>query len=189
MDIREKIANYQPFNEQEIKDKEYFLKWLDTFNDCLTRQNEFGHFTASAFVINEARNKMLVVYHSLYGDYIYPGGHADGESDLLSVAIREVEEETGLKTKPINTNIFGIGALTVDGHIKKGKYVSAHTHLDVVYLLEGNEKDDLCIKEDENKDVKWVDFETAISDEMCDFIRPIHHKLIRKLEKKIINKH
>ena len=99
MDLRQKIENYIPFNEQEEKDKEQFLKFIDTFDDVLTRDNIFGHFSASAFVVNKERNKMVVVYHIINDGWIYPGGHADGEDDFLSVAVREVEEETGLKDK------------------------------------------------------------------------------------------
>ena len=85
MTLREKIENYIPFNEQEEKDKEYYLKFIDSFDDVLTRDNIFGHFTASAFVVNKERNKMLVVYHIIDDGWIYPGGHADGEEDLLLI--------------------------------------------------------------------------------------------------------
>lgn len=70
-----------------------FLKFINLFDDVLTRKNEFGHFTASAWVLNKDKTKMIVVRHNIYKAYIYPGGHADGESDLLSVAIREVKEQ------------------------------------------------------------------------------------------------
>lgn len=67
---------------------------------------------------------MLVVYHIINDGWIYPGGHADGEDDLLAVATREVEEETGQKTKVLDKNIFSIQVAPVKGHIKKGiKYI------------------------------------------------------------------
>lgn len=95
--IKEKIERYKTFDEQEARDKEYFLNFMSSFQDVLTRENVFGHFTSSAFVLNETGNKMLVVYHNINDGWIYPGGHADGESDLLSVAVREVLEETGVR--------------------------------------------------------------------------------------------
>lgn len=140
MNLREEIENYVPFDSDEKEIKDYLLKWIDTFKDVLTRENEFGHFTASAFVVNKDRTKMLVVYHNIFDAWIFPGGHADGEEDLLSVAIREVEEETGLKTKILNDSIYAIFASPIVGHIKRGKYIPAHTHLDVVYLLEADDK-------------------------------------------------
>ena len=181
MNLKQKIENYVPFNEQEEKDKEQFLKFIDTFDDVLTRDNILGHFSASAFVVNKERNKMVVVYHIINDGWIYPGGHADGEDDFLSVAVREVEEETGLKVKVLDENIYSIQSAPVKGHIKRGKYVSAHLHLDVVYIMEADDKLPLIYKEDESKGVKWISFDEADNETMCDFIRPIHKKLIEKL--------
>lgn len=184
MDLRQKIENYIPFNEQEEKDKEQFLKFIDTFDDVLTRDNIFGHFSASAFVVNKERNKMVVVYHIINDGWIYPGGHADGEEDFLSVAVREVEEETGLKVKVLDENIYAIQSAPVKGHIKRGKYVSSHLHFDVLYIMEADDKIPLIYREDESKGVKWIPFEEADNKTMCDFIRPIHKKLIKKLNSK-----
>lgn len=155
---------------------DWYIWWL------LTRDNEFGHFASSAFVVNKDRTKMLVVYHNIYDAWIFPGGHADGEEDLLSVAVREVEEETGLKTKILDNSIFAISASPIVGHIKRGKYVPAHTHLDVVYLLEADDIEPLIFKEDESKGVKWITFEEAIGDDIVDFIRSVHKRLIEKLK-------
>ncbi len=181
MNLKEKIKNYIPFDETEIKNKEYMLKWIDTFDDVLTRNNEFGHFASSAFVVNKERTKMLVVYHNIYDAWIFPGGYADGEDNLLSVAIREAEEETGLKPKVLDDSIFAISSSPIGGHIKKGKYVPAHTHLDVVYLLEADDKENLTFREDESKGVKWITFEEAIGNKIVDFIRPVHKRIIEKL--------
>ena len=83
MNYKKEIEQYVPFNEQEVCDKEQFLKFIDTFDDVLTRKNIFGHFTASAFVVNKERTKMLVVYHIINDGWIYPGGHVDGETDFF----------------------------------------------------------------------------------------------------------
>ena len=184
MNLKEQIERYIPYDEQEERDKEQFLKFMDEFNDVLTRENIFGHISASAFVVNKERTKMLVVYHIINDGWIYPGGHADGEEDLLSVAVREVEEETGLKAKVLDENIYSIQSAPVKGHVKRGKYVSAHLHLDVLYIMEADDKIPLVYKDDESKGVKWISFEDATDETMCDFIRPIHKKLIEKLKNK-----
>ena len=184
MNLRKKIEEFIPFNEQEEKDKIQFLEFIDSFDDTLTRDNIFGHFTASAFVVNKERNKMVVVYHIINDGWIYPGGHADGEEDLLKVAIREVEEETGLKVKVLDDNIYAIDSAPVKGHIKRGKYVSAHLHLDVIFIMEADDKISLKYKEDESKGVKWISFSEADNETMCDFVRPIHRNLINKLNAK-----
>ena len=179
--LKEQIEKYVPYNEQEQIDKEQFLEFINTFDDVLTRNNIFGHFTASAFVVNKERTKMVVVYHIINDGWIYPGGHADGIEDLLSVAVREVEEETGLKVKVLDNNIFALNSVPVKGHVKRGKYVSAHIHFDCVYLMEADDKLPLVYRDDESKGVKWVDFKDAYDDTFCDFIRPVHKKLIKKL--------
>ena len=180
--LKEQIQNYIPYDEQEKRDKEQFLNFVDTFDDVLTRDNVMGHFTASAFVVNKQRTKMIVVYHIINDGWIYPGGHADGIENLLEVAVREVEEETGLKPKVLDNNIFSIQSAPVIGHVKHGKYVSAHLHLDVLYVMEADDTIPLVFKKDESKGIKWVDFESATDESMCNFIRPIHKKLIKKIK-------
>lgn len=107
-----------------------------------------------------------------------------GDDNLLSVAVREVEEETGLKAKILDENIYAIQSAPVKGHIKSGKYVSSHIHFDVLYLMEADDRIPLKYKENESKGVKWISFEEADDKTMCDFIRPIHKKIIEKLKSK-----
>ena len=125
---------------------------------------------------------MVIVYHIINDGWIYPGGHADGESNLLSVAIREVNEETGLKTKVLSNKIFAIQANPVQSHIKKSKFVSAHTHFDVIYLLEADDSTPLSYREDESKGVKWISFNDLDKEDIVPFIKPIYKKLIDKLK-------
>lgn len=183
MDLRSKIEKYVPIDEEEGKIKEYMLKYIDTFDDVLTRDNEFGHFASSAFVVNKEKSKMLVVYHNIYDSWIYPGGHADGESDLLNVAVREVFEETGLNVKILDDSIYAISADPIIGHVKRGKYVPAHTHLGVIYLMEADDKVPLKYREEESQGVKWISLDEAVGNDIVDFAKPIHKRLIKKLNK------
>jgi len=184
MELREKIEKYQPYDEQEAKDKQTMLKYIDTFEDVLTRNNEFGHFTASAWTLNQARTKVLMVYHNIYQSWAWTGGHADGESNLLEVAIRELKEETGVKNvKVLNDNIFSLEIICVNGHVKRGKYISSHQHLNLTYLLEVDEKEILKMKEDENSGVKWINLEDVAkaSNEKW-MIENVYQKLNDKLK-------
>lgn len=184
MELRKKIEEYIPYNEQEEKDKQTMLKYIDTFEDVLTRNNEFGHFTASSWVVNKERTKVLMIYHNIYKSWAWTGGHADGETNLLETAVRELKEETGVENvKTLNDDIFSLEIICVNGHIKRGKYVSSHVHLNLTYLLEVDEKEFLRIKEDENSGVKWVNIEDVekVSNEKW-IIENVYKKLNEKLK-------
>lgn len=177
------INKYKPYNEQEKKDKDIILHCIDTFNNILTRDNELAHITSSAFVVNKAKDKVLMVYHNIYNSWSWTGGHADGEEDLLAVAIREVKEETGVKNiQPVISDIFSLDILTVIGHIKRGKYVAPHLHLSIAYLVEADENEMLVVKEDENSDVKWIPIEevNTYSNEL--HMQKVYKKLIAKIK-------
>ena len=106
MGIREDIANYRPFNEQERRDKQVILDFLDNNGDAFLRSNLVAHMTASAWIVNPERTKTLLVYHRIFDSWSWTGGHADGEEDLLAVALREVREETGVKApRPVMEDI------------------------------------------------------------------------------------
>ena len=107
--LRQQIAAYVPFNEQEARDKSVFLDWLGSGRDILTRENEVAHLTASAWVVSPDRKSVLMAYHNLYDSWAWLGGHADGESDLLAVALREAREESGIEdVRPVTEAILSI---------------------------------------------------------------------------------
>ncbi|MBC2582607.1 NUDIX hydrolase [Clostridium sp. DJ247] len=179
----ELIKTYNPYNEQEKKDKEIILYCINTFNDILTRDNEIAHITSSAFVINKTKDKVLMIHHNIYNSWSWTGGHADGEEDLLAVAIKEAKEETGVRSiYPISSDIFSIDVLPVLGHIKKGKYVAAHLHLSVAYLVEADENELLIVKADENSDVKWIPIYEVTAYTSEPHMQLVYKKLISKIK-------
>ena len=183
MSLREQIENYIPYNAEEEKDKEMMLKYMDIFDDVLTRKNEIGHFTSSAWAVNPERTKVLMIYHNIYQSWGWTGGHCDGEEDVLSVAIRELKEETGItQVRPIQNEIFSLEIIGVDPHIKTGKQVASHVHLNTTFLLEVPETEKLHIKEDENSGVKWVNMDEVISVSNEARMKPIYQKLTNKLK-------
>ncbi|MBP3630003.1 MAG: NUDIX hydrolase [Clostridia bacterium] len=182
--VIENLDKFIPFCEQEANDKEVMLELATNFSNSLTRENKFGHFTASAFVVNEDFTKTLLVHHNIFGGYIFPGGHADGESDLLGVALREVKEETNVNAIPVSEDIFAIGADPIAGHIKKGVYVPAHIHYDILYLVVVKNEDmkNIQILESENSNVIWRDIDECYnSTDLVSWAKPQIQKIITKL--------
>ena len=183
MKIVEEIKKYRPCNEQEQRDKAVILAFLENNEDAFLRSNLLAHMTASSWIVNPERTKTLMVYHNIYDSWSWTGGHADGETDLLSVALREAREETGIAhVRPVSPEIFSLEVLTVDGHEKRGAYVPSHLHMNVTYLLEAEESDTLHICKEENSGVAWFTLEEALkaSTEPW-FVERIYKKLNGKL--------
>ena len=154
--LKQQIESYFPFNEQEAADKQQFLEWLNSGKNLFLRENKTAHITVSAWIVSPDRKKVLMAYHNIYDSWSWLGGHADGERNLLKVAVREVMEESGLKqVRPVAEEVYSLEILTVDEHVKRGVYVPSHLHLNVTYLLEADEHGQLRVKEDENSGVAW----------------------------------
>ncbi len=163
MGLINEIKNYNPINEQEMHDKEIMLAFMKEHSDYLSRENQIAHFTTSIWTVNKERTKTLMVYHNIYDSWSWIGGHADGEEDLAAVALRELQEETGVKNaKLVSNDILSLEILTVSGHMKKGTYVPSHLHFNVTYLAEADEKENLVVNADENQAVKWWSLEEAL---------------------------
>lgn len=182
-ELLNQIEHYTPFNEQEETDKQLILNWIRNNTNAFSRENTVAHMTASAWVVNQDKSKILMVYHNIYNSWSWLGGHADGETDLLAVALREVKEEAGIShVCPVSEEIFSLESLTVDGHVKKGKYVSSHLHLNVTYLLEADFEEAVSIKADENSGVAWFSPEEALKKSTEPwFVEHVYSKLIEKM--------
>ena len=184
-DLKASIEKFTPYNEQEEVEKRIMLNYIKDFNDVLTRQNEYGHFTSSAFVFNKERTKILMIYHKIYNSWAWVGGHSDGDSNLLYVAMKEAKEETGIKNvEPISKDIYSLELINVNGHEKRGKYVGSHVHLNVTYLLEADESEEIRIKEDENSGVKWVPIDDILNVTSEVWVRDrVYAKILDKMKK------
>ena len=179
--LKNQLLGYACWNEQEERELPLLLKALDEENIFL-RENLRNHFTASAWITNRSRDKVLMAYHKLYDAWAWTGGHADGDADLLRVALKEAQEETGVHAAALDINIFSIEVLNVNGHEKRGIYVPSHLHLNVTYLLEADENEAIRSKEDENSAVRWFTLDEAL--ENCSepwMVQRIYSKLNAKL--------
>lgn len=182
MDIVKQINEFNPTNIQEKQDKELISNYIEQFtNNILLRDNKFAHITSSGFIMNKELDKVLLVHHNIRNTWAWTGGHVDGDTDFLHVAIKEAKEETGIiDVTPLTRNIVSIDILPVYGHMRKDKYISAHLHLSIAYILITSEKETLIVNEDENSGVAWFNIDRFNKDyfEINDVY--LYGKLIKK---------
>ena len=181
-DLRRAIELYAPCNDQEARDRELMLLALDRLDSPLTRENPFAHFTASSWIVNPDRTRVLMAWHNIYRSWAWTGGHADGESDLMAVALREAREETGVvHIDPVSRDIYSIEILPVNAHVRRGQFVSAHLHLNVTFLLTADDSQPIHAKPDENSAVAWMALAEAADNREEPFMAVIYGKLNKKL--------
>lgn len=184
MDIYEDLQAFQPANEQEAADRDLILSRLET-DPAVFDRSSVTHMACSIWTVDPTFTKTLLVYHNIYDSWSWIGGHADGQADLAAVALRELEEETGVhgaRLVPCGPgNVLSCEVLTVDGHVKRGAYVSSHLHLNVTYLAVADPAERVRIKADENSGVKWAKLDEAVTLSSEPWIRErIYRKLIEK---------
>lgn len=183
MELVDALNRFRPCNEQEETDKKQILSLLSSEQDLYTRDNPVAHLTASSWVVSPDRKQVLLIYHNLYRSWAWMGGHADGDRDLCRVALRETREESGLQDLTlVSPDIFSLESLTVDGHEKRGKFVSSHLHLNVTYLLEADPRQPIRVKPDENSGVAWFPVE-EVAGKVSEpwMMQRIYSKLMKKV--------
>ncbi|WP_270250344.1 NUDIX hydrolase [Lactococcus lactis] len=182
--IEKLLENFVPEGQQEKTDFKVFQDFAADEKNL--NRSSIAHFTASAFVLNESHDKILGIYHKIYQSWGWVGGHADGNDDLLAVAVKEVQEETGLRSfKKLSEMPISIEALPVFGHHhRKYGYVSTHIHLNVTFLFEAKESDSLQKNTAETEGLAWIPLEKFSEKSSEKEMRVIYDKIIAR----IINK-
>lgn len=182
MNWMDELRGYLPQSPQEEADRALMLELGEGDPaGLLTRDNRLAHLTSSGFVLNPTLDKVLMAYHNIYQSWAWTGGHADGDPDLLAVALREAREETGIRlVEPLTPALASADILTVEGHLRRGVWVSAHLHLNFTYLLVAPEDQVLRHRPAENQSVAWLPLDRL--GELCSEpeMLPVYHKLAQR---------
>ena len=182
--LYEKLKQFQPADTAEAEARQVMLREIEQQGErLLDRENE-AHFTSSAFIVNPARTKTLMVHHNLRNTWSWAGGHADGMHDLEANARKELLEETGVADARLLGGIAGLDIFHVPAHVKKGKPVAAHRHLSVDYIYEVDESASLKICPDENSSVEWLDVSLIAEPLFSEVDVKIYRKLVEKSKEK-----
>lgn len=161
------LANYHSPNQHQQDCKQKMREFLGSSNNCFSRENQSGHFTASAFVINKQGDKFLLMHHAKLDKWVQLGGHCDGDPDILSVAIKEAQEESGcLKIRPISPTIFDLDIHSIPAIAN----IAPHRHYDVRFLLQIDDSS-LLKSNAESKELKWFSAKDPLPTESISVIR------------------
>jgi len=130
------------------------IDFVERHEDCFFRELWPVHVTGSTWVVNSRRDKVLLLHHKKLDQWFQPGGHADGDADILKVALKETSEETGLDPDYISLvsdNVFDVDIHTIQANTQDPR----HEHIDVRFLVEID--DSVVVPgNDESHDVVWV---------------------------------
>lgn len=150
--LLEKLRAYFPSDTREQEFKVRMIEFIQEHPDCFERSLAIGHITASSWLLNKDGSKALLMHHAKLDQWFQLGGHCDGDSDALAVAIKEAQEESGIEhIVPVSTDIFDI-----DIHrIPDNKKEAAHDHYDVRFLLRVNSDEDF-VQNSESKELRWI---------------------------------
>lgn len=130
--------------------------FVEQHEEIFFRELEHAHVTGSAWVVSPDRERVLMLHHRKLDKWYQPGGHADGDTDVRRVAMRETAEETGVN--PEHVRLLDEAVFDVDIHtIPHSHEAPRHEHIDIRFLVEID--DSLPLPgSDESHDVTWVDF-------------------------------
>ncbi|MDR1208460.1 MAG: NUDIX hydrolase [Holosporales bacterium] len=157
--IRNLLDEYLPEYPTEQEDKAKMLGFISREPDCFKRSCQEGHFTGSCWLENFHGNAALLTHHKKFNGWLQLGGHADGDSNLLRVSLKEAEEESGLPVEPVSNKIFDIGVHLIQPH----EDTTQHYHYDVRFYLRATEDKPFVVSE-ESHDLKWVERQDQLPD-------------------------
>lgn len=155
------LNRYTPNDPDEVATKAQMIEFATAHPNCFERTLTPGHFTASCWLLSKDGSKALLMHHRKIDKWVQPGGHADGMNDLVAVAVKEAQEESGINgIEPVSEEIFD---LDIHEFPKRGND-PAHLHYDVRFLLQVK-SDEKVVQNEESKELRWIGTKDALPTE------------------------
>lgn len=176
--LLEKLEAYVPSESADRDSRDRIVAFVRENPRCFDRALETGHITGSGWLLDRAGRRVLLTHHAKLDKWLQLGGHADGDSNTLEVALREAREESGLDAiVPLTDAIFDL-----DVHpIPARGHEPAHVHYDIRFLLQATRGDEFAAT-DESHELRWF-----TAEELVDF--PVGRSVRRMREKWLRWKH
>jgi len=151
-ELCEALATFSMAHPERQQTAEEILRFIRQTPDGFSRHCRRGHMTGSAWLVHPSGDRVLLTLHHKLQRWLQPGGHADGETDMLRVALREAREESGIThIVPLQTDIFDLDIHTIPARPLAGE--EEHQHYDVRYLLQA--RDEEIHISPESDDLRW----------------------------------
>lgn len=152
------LRAHRPWDAREAEMLGRILAFVEAHEDCFERGLLEGHVTGSAWVVNPERTHALLVHHRRLERWLQPGGHCDGDPDVLATALREVREETGIEATPVTPAVFDVDAHDIPARGAE----PAHVHYDIRFLAEAPLSKHPVVSP-ESREVRWVKLDEIAS--------------------------
>ena len=150
--LLDQLSDYQAAHTGEAETVERFIRFVASQPECFERSLAIGHITGSAWIVTPDGSEVLLTHHRKLDRWLQLGGHADGDPDVVAVALKEAREESGLE----DFELVGDGIFDLDIHpIPARKNEPEHLHYDVRYVFRATGQTDFTVSE-ESHDLRWV---------------------------------
>lgn len=194
------LRGYGTLWPAEAATVEQFTRFLCSDKDVFERRHAAGHCTGSAWLVSADGQRVLLMHHRKLDRWLQPGGHADGDTDLARVDLREAEEETGVPGLRVEGGIFDIDRHRIARHVpvvhpgesaqppaaapgEPGPVRAAeaeHWHYDVRYVVRAG-ADEHFTRNAESRALAWRAVQDVADDDtLDDSLRRMAHKWLAR---------
>ncbi|MCS7025352.1 MAG: NUDIX hydrolase [Bryobacteraceae bacterium] len=150
--LLDRLARYRCATAQEADLRVRFQAFVAEYEECFERSLKIGHVTGSAWLVDLERTHVLLTHHQKLDKWLQLGGHADGDRDVLRVALREAQEESGLcSIRAVSDEIFDLDIHRIPARQNEPE----HWHYDVRFFCEADRNEPLRLSS-ESKELRWV---------------------------------